>query len=388
MQTASVIPLAPFRGVSAVRNGPRDADPLTVFNNLETAFKEFSERHNAEIDGINARLAAATIGGAHVGLDAPAGVRTAQESLGRFAKTGVAPMAAMQTDDNSKGGYLVQPELEKTITRRQADLSPMRRLARVQTTTSGEYQIPMAAGGVESGWTSERAARPETDAATLAMLTIVTGEIYANPAITQKMLDDAVVDIGAYLADEITLAFEEQEGDAFVNGDGIDKPRGFLTYDKTNEADAVRARGKLQFFQTAGTGVIAPDDLVDLLYKLRAGYRAGSVWLMNSETAGVIRKLKDADGNHIWSLATTQGELPMLLGYPVEIDEGMPAIAAGAYPVAFGNFQRGYIVVDRTGIRVLRDDLTNKPYVHFYTTKRVGGAVHDGNAIKLLKIKA
>ncbi|MBU3971545.1 MAG: phage major capsid protein [Alphaproteobacteria bacterium] len=388
MQTATARPAASFRGVSAVRNGPRDADPATILNGLADAFGEFKERHNAEIDGINARLAAATIGGAPVGTDTPAGVRAAQESFGRFAKTGVAPMAAMSTDDNSKGGYLVQPELEKVITRRQADLSPMRRLARVQTTTSGEYQIPMADGGVESGWTSERGARPETDAAALAMLTIVTGEIYANPAITQKMLDDAVVDIGAYLADEITLAFEEKEGDAFVNGDGINKPRGFLQYPSEATADATRPRGTLEFKETAGTGVIAPDDLINLLYNLRAGYRAGSVWLMNSETAGVVRKLKDADGNHIWSLATTAGELPMLLGYPVEIDEGMPAIANGAYPVAFGNFQRGYIVVDRTGIRVLRDDLTNKPYVHFYTTKRVGGAVHDGNAIKLLKIKS
>jgi len=377
------------RGVLSVHNGPRDQSPGEVMEALAETVQDFIARNDKAIDDINSRLAANMVGGIGRGdIETPASVRTAQESFGRFAKTGVAPMAAMSTDDDAKGGYLVQPELEKTITRRQADLSPMRRLARVQTTKSGEYQIPMAADGVESGWVGEREARPETDGATLAMLTIAAHEIYANPAITQKMLDDAVVDIGAYLSDEITLAFDEKEGDAFVNGDGVNKPRGFLTYDTTNEADAVRARGKLQFKETAGSGAIAPDDLIDLLYTLRAGYRAGSSWLMNSATAGVVRKLKDADGNHIWSLASTPGEVPMLLGYAVEIDEGMPAVSAGNFPVAFGNFKRGYIVVDRMGIRVLRDDLTNKPYVHFYTTKRVGGAVHDGNAIKLLKIKA
>ncbi len=377
------------RGVQSARNGPRDQSPAEVVEALAETVSGFIARNDKAIDDINARLAANMIGGVGDGeAEAPAGVRAAQESFGSFAKTGVAPRAAMSTDSDTKGGYLVQPELEKTITRRQADLSPMRRLSRVVTTKSGDYQIPMAADGVESGWVGERESRGETDGGALAMLTITAHEIYANPAITQKMLDDAVLDIGAYLSGEITLAFDEKEGDAFINGDGVNKPRGLLTYESTNEADALRARGKLQFRQTAGIGAVAPDDLVDLLYTLRAGYRAGSVWLMSSATAGVIRKLKDADGNHIWSLATSPGEVPMLLGYPVEIDEGMPAVAAGNTPIAFGNFQRGYIVVDRIGIRVLRDDLTNKPYVHFYTTKRVGGAVHDGNAIKLLKIKA
>jgi len=381
--------LTRVRGVQSARALPRDQSPGEVVSALADTLHDFIARNDRAIDDINSRLAANTVGGARRGdSDTPGSVRAAQESFGRFAKTGMAPKAAMQTDDDSKGGYLVQPELEKTITRRQADLSPMRRLARVQTTTSGEYQIPLADGGVDSGWVGERQARPETDGATLAMLTITAHEIYANPAITQKMLDDAVVDIGAYLSDEITLAFDEKEGDAFVNGNGVNKPRGFLQYPTATDLDATRARGTLQFRQTAASGAIAPDDLLSLLYDLRAGYRAGSVWLMNSATAGVVRKLKDADGNHIWSLASTPGELPMLLGYPVEIDEGMPAVAAGAFPVAFGNFQRGYIVVDRLGIRVLRDDLTNKPYVHFYTTKRVGGAVHDDNAIKLLKIKA
>lgn len=379
-------PASRVRGVRAVRADSRA--PVDVLNELADTVQGFIKRNDAAIDDIHARLAANMIGGVGSGGDTPGNVRAAQESFGRFAQTGTAPMNAMSTDDNSKGGYVVQPELEKVITRRQADLSPMRRLARVATTTSGEYQIPMADGGVESGWVSERQARPQTDGPSLAMVTIVAHEIYANPAITQKMLDDAVVDIGAYLSEEITLAFDEQEGDAFINGDGVNKPRGLLSYEQSTDADDTRARGSLQYKMTAGTGVVAPDDLIDLLYTLRAGYRAGSHWLMNSATAGVIRKLKDADGNHIWSLASTPGEMPMLLGYPVEIDEGMPAIANGATPIAFGNFQRGYVVVDRIGIRVLRDALTNKPFVHFYTTKRVGGGVHDANAIKLLKVKS
>lgn len=390
MQSPTALPSFRVRGVVAARNGPRDADPTTILNNLTDAFESFKARQDAEIDAINSKLAAAAIGGIGGGsaADNSAGLKGARASLGGFARSGVIPQAAMSTDSGPDGGFLVQPELEKSITRRQADVSPMRRLARVKTTKAGEYQIPYARSGVDSGWASERQARPETDGPQIGLLNIPAHEIYANPSVTQKMLDDSVEDIGTYLAEEISLAFDEKEGDAFVNGDGINKPRGFLTYDQSATADATRANGTLQYKEGATSGVVGADDLVDLLYTLRAGYRAGSAWVMNSATAGVVRKLKDADGNHIWSLASVPGELPSMLGYPVEIDEGMPAITAGATPIAFGNFQRGYIIVDRYGIRLLRDALTNKPFVQFYTTKRVGGAVHDDNAIKLLKIKA
>lgn len=377
------------RGVRAVR-----ADAATVLAQLQPAFEDFKKRHASELDAVNASIAALKVGGiGSEGEPVNAGVQRARAELGEFARSGqvnaaARPMASMSTDDNPSGGYLVQPELEKQITRYQRDLSPMRRLARVVATKSGDYQIPIATGGADAGWVGEKSARPETDGPPLALNTITAHEIYANPSVTQKLLDDAVEDIGAYLAEEIGQAFDGKEGDAFVNGDGINKPRGFLTVTQTDEADGVRAYGSLQYLETAGSGTVAVDDLIGLLYTLRAGYRSGATWLMSSATAGVIRKLKDADGNHIWSPATEPGITARMLGYPVAIDEGMPTIAAGNCPVAFGNFRRGYVIVDRMGVRLLRDALTNKPFVQFYTTKRVGGSVHDTNAIKLLKVKA
>lgn len=374
------------RGVSRVQAQGQSAE--AILNELTGEFVKFKERNNAVLDDLAAQIAANRVGG--VGGDdgdVKPSVKAARAELGAFVRSGLIPMAAMSTDDGSSGGYLVQPELEKTITRRQADISPMRTLARVVTSRSGEYQIPIATGGVDSGWVGERQSRPETDGPPLALLTITAQEIYANPSVTQRLLDDSVENIGNYLSEEIALAFDEKEGDAFVNGNGVNKPRGFLQYSTAATADATRPFGTLQFDETAGSGVIAADDLVDLVFDLRRGYRRGAAWVMNSTTASVVRKLKDAEGNHIWSL-TGDAEMPRLLGYPVEIDEGMPTIATGAFPIAFGNFKRGYIIVDRTGIRLIRDDVTNKPYVQFYTTKRVGGGVYDSNAIKLMKIKA
>lgn len=382
------------RGVQSVRLQPRAQTPAETLDVLTDTVQNFIARNDKAIDDINARLAANMIGGGGGGdADMPSAgeLRRAQAGLGEYVRSGSlegSVRASMTTRSGPEGGFVVQPELEKQITRFQRDLSPMRRLARVVKTNSGEYKIPMAASGVESGWAGEEEGRPETDGFKLLLKAYPVHEVYANPAVTQTLLDDAIEDIGAYLAEEIGQAFTEKEGAAFVNGDGIKKPRGFLTYPTSTDADATRATGTLQFHQTAGSGAVAADDLIDLLYMLRAGYRAGSTWLMNSKTAGAVRKLKDADGNHIWSVATMPGELPMLLGYPVETDESMPDVGAGAFPIAFGNFQRGYLIVDRFGVRLLRDALTNKPFVHFYTTKRVGGGLWQSNAIKLLKIKA
>jgi HK97 family phage major capsid protein len=214
-----------------------------------------------------------------------------------------------------------------------------------------------------------------------------TAELYAMPAATPTLLEDAVVNLDQWIAAEIEAAFAEQEGAAFVNGDGINKPKGFLAFPAV--AEASWSWGSLGYLVTGVSGGLpasnASDKLIDLIYTLKAGYRQNASWVMNRKVQGDIRKLKDADGNYLWQPPAVPGGRAMLIGFPVVEAEDMPNAAADAKPIAFGDFSRGYLVVDRTGVRVLRDPYSAKPYVLFYTTKRVGGGIQDFNAIKLLK---
>ncbi|MHA1523458.1 MAG: phage major capsid protein, partial [Alphaproteobacteria bacterium] len=198
---------------------------------------------------------------------------------------------------------------------------------------------------------------------------------------------DSAVDIDAWIASEVQIAFAEQESTAFVTGDGTNKPKGFLNY--TNVADASWSWGNIGYLKTGVSGGFAAsnqsDILVDLIYTLKAGYRANSHWVMNRKTQGEIRKLKDADGNYLWQPPAQAGGTATLMNFPIAEAEDMPDIAANSFSVAFGDFGQGYLVVDRRGIHVLRDPFTSKPYVLFYTTKRVGGGVQNFEAIKLLK---
>ena len=207
------------------------------------------------------------------------------------------------------------------------------------------------------------------------------------PAASQTLLDDSAVDIEAWIADEVRVAFAAQENKAFVTGNGTDKPKGFLDY--TQVADASWNWGNIGYIATGVDGDFAgtdPEhDLFDLIYTLNAGYRGNATWVMNRSTQAEVRKIKDGDGNYIWQPATEAGARPMMLGFPIVETEDMPGIGSDETAIAFGDFQRGYLVVDRIGIRVLRDPFSSKPYVLFYTTKRVGGGVQDFGAIKLLK---
>ena len=236
----------------------------------------------------------------------------------------------------------------------------------------------------------ETAARPETAASTLAELQFPTMELYAMPAATASLLEDSVVDLDQWISSEVEAAFAEQEGAAFINGDGLNKPRGFLNYDQVDEANW--AWGKIGCTFTGEDGKLpeadASDVLIDTVYSLKAGYRQNANWVMNRKTQATLRKLKDADGNYLWQPPATPGQRAMLMGFPLVEAEDMPDAAAGTTPIAFGDFGRGYLVVDRTGVRVLRDPYSAKPYVLFYTTKRVGGGVQDFDAVKLLKFVA
>ena len=207
------------------------------------------------------------------------------------------------------------------------------------------------------------------------------------PAATQTLQDDAVVDLDAWLSAEVETAFAEQEGVAFVTGNGASRPRGFLTYDTV--ANAAWAPGKLGFVATGSAGAFPSanpgDVLFDLIYGLRAAYRQNAGFVMNRRTQSAIRKFKDAEGNYLWQPPLAAGRAATLIGFPVTEAEAMPDLGKDSLSVAFGDFRRGYLVVDRTGMRVLRDPYSAKPYVLFYTTKRVGGGVQDHEAIKLLR---
>ena len=210
------------------------------------------------------------------------------------------------------------------------------------------------------------------------------------PAATSSLFDDSAVNIDEWLAEEVRLAFAEQEGTAFVTGDGTNKPKGFLAYTKVDNASWTW--GDIGFVKTGIDAAFPASDpgdaLIDLMYAVKSGYRANAHFVMNRATQSVVRKLKDGDGTYLWQPAATPGDAPILMGFPVAESEDMPDIASNSYSIAFGDFSRGYLIVDRVGIRVLRDPYSAKPYVLFYTTKRVGGGVQDFEAIKLLKFGA
>lgn len=253
--------------------------------------------------------------------------------------------------------------------------------------SSAVLKKPFALTGPASGWVSETASRPQTTSPTLAELSFQTMELYAMPAATQMLLDDSVVNLDEWIAAEVEQAFATQEGVAFVTGDGVNKPKGFLAYTTVDEASWTW--GNLGYVATGVSGALPAsnpsDKLVDLVYALKAGYRQNGAWMMNRKTQGAVRKLKDADGNYLWQPPAQAGAQVALMGFPLHECEDMPDPAANSLSIAFGDFARGYLIVDRVGVRVLRDPFSSKPYVLFYVTKRVGGGVQNFDAIKLLK---
>ncbi|MXP48430.1 phage major capsid protein [Altererythrobacter luteolus] len=292
--------------------------------------------------------------------------------------------AAMSVGDNSSGGYLAPVEWDRRINQAQVAASPMRRLAKVVPTSVGAYSTLWNDAQWGSGWVGETAARPETGNAGLSTITFAAGEIYAMPTATQRLLDDAAIDVAAWLVDSLRIEFNRQEGIAFLSGDGTNKPNGLLTYITGGANDGTHPGGNLTVVEAA----IEVEPLIDFMYGLAAPYRQNATWLMSSLTAAVLSKLRDADGNLIWRESLIVGQPATLLGRPVEIDEGMPAPTAGNLALAFGDFNAGYLMNDRIGTRILRDPFTNKPFVNFYATKRVGAGVSDCHAIRLLQIPA
>jgi HK97 family phage major capsid protein len=294
---------------------------------------------------------------------------------------------ALSIGSGPDGGYLVPTETDTEITRLMTALSPIRSLASVRQVSTATYKKPVSITGPATGWVAETTSRTQTDTQTIDALSFPVAELYAQPAATAAFLDDAAVDVGQWIADEVNAAFAEQEGTAFVTGDGTNKPKGFLS--ATTVADASWTWGRLGYLVTGVSGDLAAsnksDILVDLVYALKAGYRQNASWVMNRKTQAVLRKLKDDAGNYIWQPAAVADGKATLMGFPLVEAEDMPDVGANSLSIAFGDFKRGYLVVDRKGVNVLRDPYSAKPYVLFYTTKRVGGGVQNFEAIKLLK---
>lgn len=294
---------------------------------------------------------------------------------------------ALSVGSDPDGGYLVPNETERSVMKALKDISPIRAIAGIREVSGTSFKKPFSISGPGTGWVGESALRPETTSPSLAEMTFPTMELYAMPAATSTLLDDAAVNVDEWIAEEVRIAFAEQEGTAFVSGDGINKPKGFLSY--ATVANDSWSWGNLGYIATGVDGGFdatnPSDNLVDFIYSVKSGYRGNAHWVMNRSTQAEIRKIKDADGNYIWQPGAQLGAASTLMHFPIAESEDMPDIASDSTAIAFGDFGRGYLIVDRIGLRVLRDPYSSKPYVLFYTTKRVGGGVQDFDAIKLMK---
>jgi HK97 family phage major capsid protein len=295
---------------------------------------------------------------------------------------------ALNTAVNGEGGYLVDPQTSARIGTVMQSTASIRQIAKIVNVEATSYDVIVDHGDVGSAWATEAGSVAESATPQIERISIPLHELAAMPKASQRLLDDSAFDVEGWLAERIADRFVRAEAAAFVSGNGTDKPKGFLSHTKV--ANASWAWGSLGYVATGTDGSFGPtpDGIVNLVYALGAIYRANGNFVMNSKTAGEVRKLKDGDGRFLWSDGLAAGEPARLMGYPVLIAEDMPDIATDAHAIAFGDFNAGYTVAERPEVRILRDPFSAKPNVLFYATKRVGGDVSDFAAIKLLKFSA
>ena len=366
--------------IKTLKEGNATGDLQAKLAKVEAAL----DTHQKEIEDAHTKLASAQMQGGGQG-----GVKDKEYSAAFQAHMRKGEVqASLNKGTDADGGYLAPVEWDRTITDKLVKISPMRELAIVQTISTAGYTKLFNLGGTTSGWVGETAARTQTNTATFAPLTYNTGEIYANPAATQQILDDAAINLEQWLAGEVQTEFALQEGKAFWGGDGVNKPAGILTY-VTGGANATKHPfGAIAQVNSGGAAAITSDGIISLIYSLPSEFRANARFVMNNATQAAVRKLKDGQGNYLWQPSFVAGQPATLAGYPITEVADMPDVAANANAILFGDFKRGYIVIDRTGVRVMRDPYTNKPYVHFYTTKRVGGGLLNPEPLRALKIAA
>jgi HK97 family phage major capsid protein len=427
-----------LRGIVAVR-ADANGDPKKLLADIKSSFEEFKsaneeriaaletgkadalidekvERINAHITDLQSQLAevatkaaSAGLGGEDGGESSKAAATFAKERgvqvsvedyrayrdglnvyMRRGGNTPRDVMAAMSVGSDPDGGYSVTPDTSGRIVKKIYETSPMRQVASVVTIGTDRLEGFNDLGDGTAGWVGETAARPATATAQLGKWEIPVHEMYAFPQATQKLLDDSMFDIEAWLAEKTSDKFIRTENASFLNGDGVLKPKGLLSYPTATTADESRAWGTFQHILTGtdgtfGTTTNGTDKLIDLVYSVKSGYRANANFMASRATIGAIRKIKDGQGNYAWQPSLSALSGGTILGFNVVEAEDMPVMAADSLSLAFGDFGEAYQIVDRVGIRVLRDALTNKPYVGFYTTKRVGGDAINFEAVKFLK---
>ena len=372
------------------------ADPLEARFDEAAAAEEMAELRG-EVQSLRQKIDAGVIAAARPALAGAKAERDPQAAafvdryLRHGAEAGLEQKSLVGTSDPT-GGFAVPEQIDAKIEHTLKAISPIRGVATVVKVGSAAYRRLVTTGGVASGWAAEDAVRAETATPTFTEIAPPMGELYANPAASQAMLDDAAFDVEAWLAGEIATEFARAEGAAFVNGTGVAQPKGFLTYPVSTATDAARPLGTLQVLPTGTAGAFTAsnpqDRLIDLVQALRSPYRQGATFVMNSATLVQIRKFKTADGAFLWQPGLVGGQPDRLLGYPLVESEDMPDVAANSLAIAFGNFAAGYLITERAETAILRDPYTHKPFVHFYATKRMGGAVANSEAIKLMRFSA
>ncbi|MDR6447478.1 HK97 family phage major capsid protein [Paraburkholderia terricola] len=400
------------RGIVSVRADSGPGDVKALVDGVNRAFEQFKAEHTKQLDAVKAGLPAS---------DITAKVEKISADLDSFQKAlddHSVKMAALQmggaggkqlrdaeyTDAfrahvkrgeinaalnkgaDEQGGYLTPVEWDRTITNKLVLISPMRELCQVQSVSKAGFSKLFNLGGTASGWVGETDARPQTNTGTFASLAFGSGEIYANPAATQGILDDSEIDLETWLAGEVQTQFAKQEGLAFVSGDGSKKPTGILTYVAGAANAAAHPFGAIEVVNSGAAADITSDGIIDLIYDLPSAFTGNARFTMNRNTQRSVRKLKDGQGNYLWQPSYVAGQPATLAGYPVKEVPDMPDVAANSTPILFGDFQQTYLIVDRIGVRVLRDPYTAKPYVLFYTTKRVGGGLLNPEPMRAMKI--
>jgi len=302
-------------------------------------------------------------------------------SFMRKGKEGLSPeeVKSLSVQVDSDGGYLVRPEVSSEIVKKVFESSPMRALASAQTISSDSFEIIQDLDEADAEWVGEKSARTETGTPEIGKIIIPVHEMYANPLATQKILDDAAINLEAWLAEHVSNKFARTEATSFISGNGVNKPKGILSYASGTSVN------QIEQINSGSAATLTADGLISLSYALKGAYKQGAAFMMKRSTVAVVRKFKDSQNQYLWQPSLQLGQPDMLLGFPIYEADDFAAVGADVLAAAFGNFKQGYQIVDRLGIRVLRDPFSNKPYVAFYTTKRVGGGVKNFEAIKIQK---
>jgi HK97 family phage major capsid protein len=290
---------------------------------------------------------------------------------------------ALSVGSDADGGYLVTPTMSQNIVKSVFETSPLRQIAAIETISSDALELIDDHDQAAAGWTSETGSISETNTPLIAKRNIPTHELYAQPKATQKLVDDSAIDIEAWLSGKIADIFAQKENTAFISGNGVGQPRGILTY------TAGTAWNEIQQVNSGTNGAVTADGIINLFYALKDAHSKNATFLMNRTVVNAVRLLKEATTNqYMWQPGLAAGAPDTLMGVPVMMAADMPVAATGSLSVAVGDFKAAYQIVDRLGVRILRDPFTEKPFVKFYATKRVGGDVINFDAIKLMKLSS